>query len=76
MKLTLEPTNEFQSINRQPHRIWKGTSDNGTPVLAYIRTVSPQTHDEAQVAVFERELKALPAPRRELVSIDLRMVVD
>ena len=75
MKLTLEPTDRLQTIDGQPHRIWTGTTDTGTPVHAYIRMVSPQTHDPAQIAAFDRELVALPQPRRELVSFDLRMVL-
>lgn len=76
MKLTLEPTDRFETINGQPHRIWKGANEAGTPVLAYIRAVSPQTHDEAALAAFDRELRALPPARRELVSFDYRMVID
>lgn len=76
MKLTLEPTDRFERINGEPHRIWTGTTDQGVPVHAYIRAVSPQTHDPEAIAVFDRELKALPEPRRELVSYDLRLFVD
>lgn len=74
MKLTLEATDRFETINGQPHRIWKGSNEAGTPVLAYIRAVSPQTHDETLIAAFDAELKALPAPRRELVSFDMRIL--
>lgn len=76
MKLTIEPTDRFESVNGQPHRIWKGTNEAGTPVHVYVRTIQPQTHDAAALEVFDRELKALPPPRRELVSFDLRMAVD
>lgn len=75
MKLTLEPTDRIQTVDGVPHRIWQGTTDQGTPVLAYVRAVSAQTHDEAALAVFDRELQALPAPRRELVSFDMRFVL-
>ena len=40
-----------------------------------IRAVSPQTHDPEAIAAFDRELAALPPPRRELVSFDLRMAL-
>ena len=52
------------------------TSGSGVEVLAFIRCVQPQTHDEAELAVFHRELKALPPVRKELVSFDYRMVAD
>lgn len=76
MKLTLEPTDRFETINGQPHRIWKGMTDSNTPVHAWIRAVQPQTHDPEHLANFDRELKALPQARRELVSFDLRMALD
>ena len=76
MKLTLEPTGRIETINGQPHRVWQGSDADGTPVFAWIRTVQPQTHDERRLAAFDAALKALPQPLRELVSFDLRMVVD
>jgi hypothetical protein len=76
MKLTLEPTDKTQSVDGVPHRVWKGETDKGVPVLAYIRAVSPQTHDEAVNAEFARELQALPSARREAVTYDLRFFVD
>jgi hypothetical protein len=74
MKMTLESTDRFMSINGQPHRVWQGKTEGGIPVEAYIRAVSPQTHDAEANALFDRELEALPQPRRELVSFDYRMV--
>lgn len=74
MKLTIEPTDRIQSMDGVPHRVWKGTTDSGVPVEAYVRAVTAMTHDPAALAVFDRELKALPQPRRELVSFDLRML--
>lgn len=76
MRLTIEPTDRFETINGQPHRVWKGADEHGTPVLVHVRCLSPQTHDEARLAVFDRDLKALPQPRRELVSFDLRLAMD
>lgn len=76
MKLTIEPTDRFETINGQPHRIWEGTNEAGTPVHVYARAVSAQTHDETLLAAFDVELKALPPARRENVSYDLRLFVD
>lgn len=76
MKLTIESTDRFESVNGQRCRIWKGADESGTPVHVYVLTLSPQTHDEGRLAVFDRELKALPPARRELLSIDLRLIVD
>ena len=76
MKITLEPTDQMQSIEGAQCRVWKGTTERGTEVFAFIRCVQPQTHDLEKLAEFERDLKSLPPFRRELVSFDYRMVAD
>jgi hypothetical protein len=53
-----------------------GETDKGVPVHAYVRAVSPQTHDAEVNAEFERELQALPPARKTGVSYDLRFFVD
>lgn len=75
MRLTLEPTDKIQSVDGVPHRVWKGETEKGVPVLAYIRAVSPQTHDEAANAEFARELQELPKPRREGITFDMRFII-
>lgn len=76
MKLTLEPTDRMETFEGAPCRVWKGATETGVEIIALIRCVSPQTHDESKLAVFDRELKALPPVRKELVSFDYRMVAD
>lgn len=73
MKLHLKPTDRIEKVQGVPHRVWRGVTDKGVEVLTWIATVQPQTHDEAALADFERELTEMPY-RRELVSFDLRMV--
>jgi hypothetical protein len=73
MRLTLEPTDRMQTFDGAPARVWKGV---GVEVLAFIRCVQPQTHDEEKLAAFDKELRALPQPCKELVSFDYRMVAD
>lgn len=61
MKVTLEPTDEFYvgedfSVDgRVMLRKWSGMTDAGVPIHAYVATISPQTHDEADLAAFEAE---------------------
>ena len=76
MKLTLTPTDKFETFDGKPMRLWKGETEAGVPVHAWIHAVSPQTHDATQLAAFDAELKALPPVRRQLVSFDYRMVAD
>ena len=75
MKLILSPTATIQSVDGVPHRIWEGTTDKGVPVKAWVRMVQPQTHDEAALADFDRQLKALPEPQKTVVITDLRFVL-
>jgi hypothetical protein len=76
VKLTLEPTDKIQNVDGIPCRIWKGIDDAGTPLLAWVRFVQPQTHDPARLKAFEQKLQELPtpAPDREQ-PIDLRLVI-
>lgn len=74
MKLTIEPTAEMMRIEGAPCRIWTGTDENGTEVKVWVRTLSPQTHDEARLAAFEKELKSLP--QLGLGAIDYRFIAD
>ncbi len=76
MKLTLEPTDRIQTVDGSPCRLWTGTTETGVSVHAFIRCVSPQTHDAEAIALFEKELRELPPARCEAVSYDLRFLVD
>ena len=63
MKLTIEPTDDFFLVNGVPCRAWSGTDEAGTPVIAMVQMVSPQTHDDDDVNDrFARELQALDEP--------------
>lgn len=74
MRLTLEPTAEFERIDGRMCRVWIGTDANGVPVRASIAVVSPQTHDAIHLASFDADLKALPRPQRRVVVTDLRFI--
>jgi hypothetical protein len=75
MQLTLTPTDRIEQVDGRPHRVWTGTSDKGVPVEAWIRLVQPQTHDGDALAEFDRELRALPEPRRTAVIYDMRFIL-
>ena len=76
MKLILESTDRIESIEGSSCRLWIGKTESDIPVHAYIRCVSPQTHDPDANALFDRELKALPPARKEAVTYDLRFFID
>lgn len=72
----LVPTDRIEQIDGAPARLWTGETDKGVPVHVYVRCISPQTHDEAINAEFERELLSLPEPRRSVIVTDMRFVLD
>lgn len=80
MKLTLESTDLVLTFKREgremPVRVWKGTTERGVPVAAYIATVSPQTHDPAAHLQFEAELTEITGDSRiEQNTFDPRFVL-
>ena len=67
MKVTLTPTARIDVVNGQPARIWVGEDDTGTPVKAWIATISPQTHDAAANERFANALREIvPTARAEI----------
>ncbi len=76
MKLTLEPTEETMRIDGQDLRVWIGADENGTPVRALVRAVSPQTHDKGRLEAFDRALRLLPPIKQVGMVIDHRFVAD
>ena len=60
MRLTLESTSLIVDFTQNgqtiPVRVWRGYSDAGIEVAAFIATVSPQTHEAAAHEQFKAEL--------------------
>ena len=81
MKVTLESTDRVVEIEfggkAIPGRLWEGKTDAGVAVQAFIIRISPQTHDPAALAVFERELALTRTPTFEPFNrpIDLRLIL-
>lgn len=73
MKLILEATPDMTRVEGAPARIWKGATESGIEVTAYICLIQVRKVDDT--SQFERELQEVQV-RAELVSIDLRMVID
>lgn len=72
MKIEIEPTDRIENVNGVPARLWKGKSDRGVPVWAWINTVQPQTHDLQQLADFDRDLRSIEAERQLTSSRNLQ----
>ena len=63
MKVTLESTEKFVTLNGVPARIWEGTTEHGTKVQAFITRIGhPEGEDGSE---FERDLSSASTPRPE-----------
>jgi hypothetical protein len=50
----------FRTDEGFPVRAWKGQTDKGTPVIAFVAAISsPDGYDHSEL---ERELKTIPGP--------------
>lgn len=76
MKLTIEPTGDFLTIEGARCRLWTGRDQGGTPCHVYVRTVSPQTHDPEALAAFNAALTELPPLTPCAMFVDYRFFTD
>ncbi len=67
MRLTIEPTKNFEKVNGNICRIWRGVTDLGVEALVYVATVQPQTHDPELLAAFDAELNYVPVEHRRII---------
>jgi len=76
MKITIEPTGEFQTVNGAPARVWKGKTESGAEIMAFVATIAlHKSATREQHAEFEKALRAV-SHERQLVSYDLRLFID
>ena len=71
MKITLEPTDQVDLVDGVACRLWKGCDDENVEVHAYIRAVSPKTHDSEVHARYEAELRGTCVNQAVLLFTDL-----
>lgn len=72
MRLILDSTPTIETVNGVMARVWKGKTDSGIAVTAWIPIV--QVHKDADQAAFLRELRELKVGC-QLFSFDMRMVL-
>lgn len=75
MKLNIRPTHTIETIEGVRCRLWTGTDAQGVEVHVWVQSLSPQTHDEADLAAFDDALERLP-PTGPPKAIDYRYFVD
>ena len=72
MKITIEPTGNFQDVNGVRCRMWKGTTERGTTIELFSPLVrSPTKEDQSEL---EAALQAVKVDQ-QLVSFDYRLVM-
>ena len=74
MKIELEPTTQLHTIDGVPARLWQGTTDQGTPIFAFITHIgvdkdTPSPEIEAALG------QEVSPPRPELRVFPARMVL-
>lgn len=66
MRIILDSTQTVVSVEEGGDavsaRVWEGHADDGTPIVAWIVRVSPQTHDPDVAAKLGRELVETARP--------------
>jgi len=61
VKLTIEPTPQLVELGGQRCRIWEGSTEAGTRVVAFIARVGvPKDASPEEMARFDRELTEAP----------------
>lgn len=75
LSIQIEPTPEMYDapINgvQVPVRVWKGYTQGGVQIEAYVLSIVP--HDDEAVRALMAELPSFMRPSRELYAIDLTM---
>lgn len=74
MKISIESTTKFVTLNGVPARIWEGHTESGIPVHCYVTRIAAPAAG-ADLSQFERELQEHSAPSAEVAAIPLRMVL-
>lgn len=81
MELVLRPTTKIVQLVVEggavvPARIWQGKTSTGIPVHCYITRVAvDHNRPEHELAEFERALQEQEAPRADVQSIPLRLIL-
>jgi hypothetical protein len=73
VKITIESTSQFATVNGVPARIWEGASESGVEVICWITRIAVRRSDDC--SQFDRELAEQRPPSEGALSFPLRMVL-
>ncbi len=73
MRITIEPTSMVITVNGVRCRVWQGETDAGIKMHAHVALVGVDR--DADVSDFEASLLEVAAPRAELLTLPLRLVL-
>jgi len=74
MKIIIELTSKFVTLNGVPARIWEGETESGIKLHCYITRIAIDK-DETRIEEFEKELQQQRPPSKEIEAIPLRMII-
>lgn len=63
MQITIESTSKTVTLDGVPARIWEGTTERGTRVVAFVTRLTPMDDDPAE---FERDLERVRPPSADV----------
>lgn len=76
MIVTLENTTKVVELNGIPARVWEGTTESGTKIIAFITRISIPEDASAEVKQqFEKELTQTKPPSAEIQAIPLKLII-
>lgn len=73
MKITIENTSKFATLDGVLCRIWEGTTEKGIKMHAFIPLIGVERSEDG--AEFERDLKEVRAPSPAVTGYPARLVL-
>jgi hypothetical protein len=73
MKITIESTTKFVTVNGVPARIWEGVTEGGVGVTCFITRIA--ANKDADLAQFDKELLECRMPSGEAETWPVRMIL-
>jgi hypothetical protein len=71
MNIVIAPTGQFESVNGLRCRIWRGHTESGMEIHAYVAVVRTPANKCPELEQALKEVQGV----RELVSFDLRLLL-
>jgi hypothetical protein len=74
--LTLRPTGDLVEINGAPCRVWKGQTDHGVALVAFVACLAIDRRDHAENERFARVLRERQTPLAEVLTDERETLLE